>query len=218
MDASDVKSNGLVAEIVLTGGSCAGKTASLEFLRATLESRGFRVLICPEAATILWTHGVADVSELALSDPGLYCQTQQTVALLQRSMRAELRRYAAHFQQPVVIINDRGELDCRAYLTPEQWLAFEQGTGMTAADILASYDAVIHMRTAAGTPFGDISNNSGRRESSSEEAERACQRTLAVWAAHPQLHVVSNHSEFLVKLGAVLGAIDDTIRRNLLTA
>lgn len=42
-----------VYRIVLTGGPCAGKTTSLTTLMTYLEEKGFKVLVVPEAATMM---------------------------------------------------------------------------------------------------------------------------------------------------------------------
>jgi len=41
----------------LTGGPCAGKTTALSTLSETLNQMGFRVLIVPEAATLMMKGG-----------------------------------------------------------------------------------------------------------------------------------------------------------------
>jgi len=46
-----------IIRICLTGGPCAGKTTALATLNQTLSQLGFRVLIVPEAATMLMKGG-----------------------------------------------------------------------------------------------------------------------------------------------------------------
>eukprot|EP00565_Helicotheca_tamesis_P002320 CAMPEP_0185739748 /NCGR_PEP_ID=MMETSP1171-20130828/36143_1 /TAXON_ID=374046 /ORGANISM="Helicotheca tamensis, Strain CCMP826" /LENGTH=124 /DNA_ID=CAMNT_0028411387 /DNA_START=7 /DNA_END=378 /DNA_ORIENTATION=- len=46
-------------KIVLTGGPCGGKTTALARLSSYLRERGFEVLTCPEAYTILASNGMS---------------------------------------------------------------------------------------------------------------------------------------------------------------
>ena len=48
-----------VQKFVFTGGPCGGKTTSLERVRAFLGQYGIRVYVVPEAATMMWTNGIA---------------------------------------------------------------------------------------------------------------------------------------------------------------
>lgn len=207
------RKSGLLCEIVLTGGPAGGKSASLEFIRASLASRGYRVLICPEAATMLYSNGVGDVGRIASEKRDLYRETQKTIALMQRVLREQLRRYAEQFDEPVIIIYDRGEMDCAAYLSPSEWQKNLEEMGVTEKEILRSYDAVIHLRSAAGTPWADLSNNPSRREADPTEALSACDRTMEAWKKHPHRYVIDAHDSFDVKLSQVFAAIAETIAR-----
>ena len=58
-----------IIRICLTGGPCAGKTTALTTLNQTLTQLGFRVLIVPEAATMLMKGGaMIQTHKLAFSD------------------------------------------------------------------------------------------------------------------------------------------------------
>jgi len=211
--AADTLPHGLVAEIMLTGGPAAGKTTSLDFLARELRSRGYRVLVVPEMATMVYTGGVPDVADLAANRRKRYVATQGFMTTLQKAMREQYRTYAEGFEEPVVIIYDRGEMDCRAYLSAAEHRSILRRHGYKARELRDAYDCVIHLRTAAGTPFGDMGNNPGRRESSAEEAIAADERTLAAWKGHPHLYVVDAHQHFAAKLEAVMAAIDETLAR-----
>lgn len=207
------RSGGLLCEIVLTGGPAGGKSASLDFLGASLASRGYRVIVCPEVATTYWTHGIPDVGTLASDKRDIYRQVQRSIASMQRRMREEYHRLAEAFDEPVIVIYDRGELDCAAYLTEEEFAQNLEEMGVSEQEILDSYDAVIHLRTAAGTPFGNLFNNPGRREADPEAAKEADRKTLRAWSNHPHLYVVDSADTFDVKLAHLFTAIADTISR-----
>lgn len=210
----DANRTGLVAEIVLTGGPCSGKTYSLPFLRAELNARGYRVLVVPEIASQIYTGGVSDVADIAANRRELYVATQRTFIELYMAERRIYRRYADEFAEPVVILYDRAELDGAAYLTDEEFAQAAAAVGARTEDFL-SYDAVIHLRTAAGTPYADLGNNAGRRELNAEEAIAADERTLAAWQEHPHLYVVDAESSFGIKLEKIVGHIERTLKRRL---
>lgn len=46
-----------ITRICLTGGPCAGKTTALALLSVVLQQMGFKVLLVPEAATLLMKGG-----------------------------------------------------------------------------------------------------------------------------------------------------------------
>jgi predicted ATPase len=211
--ASETTAHGLLAEIALTGGPGGGKTLSLDFLAQELRARGYRVLVCPEIATMIYTGGVADVGDLAANQRKRYVATEAFLNTQQKAMREEYRLYADGFEEPVVIIYDRGELDCAAYLTPAEHRAMLRRHGLKRRELRDAYDAVIHLKTAAGTVYGDLSNNPGRRESSDAEALEADDRTLAVWKGHPHHYVIEAAQNFSDKLAAVMAAIDETLAR-----
>lgn len=211
--------SGLVAEIVLTGGPASGKSGSLLFLSASLASRGYRVLICPELATMVYTGGVSDIGRIAAENRSLYVDTQGIMFVeMQRAMRDHYRRYAESFDEPVLVIYDRAEMDAAAYLTDEEFAFVLERFGRTREELRDSYDAVIHLRTAAGSPFSDLSGNVGRREASDEEAVAADERTWLAWQGHPHHHLIESHFSFDVKLAQVLTVIAETIARKSLEA
>lgn len=49
--------NSIITRICITGGSCAGKTTAMATIFQDLNSLGFRVLMVPEAATLLMKGG-----------------------------------------------------------------------------------------------------------------------------------------------------------------
>jgi DNA replication protein DnaC len=60
-----------VTRICLTGGPCAGKTTIMASISQDLSQLGYRVLIVPEAATILMKGGAMIVSSSFTEQQGL---------------------------------------------------------------------------------------------------------------------------------------------------
>lgn len=63
-----------VTRILLTGGPCAGKTTALAAIKADLTQLGYKVLVVPEAATLIMKGGAMIVSSEFTSQQGLLFQ------------------------------------------------------------------------------------------------------------------------------------------------
>jgi hypothetical protein len=58
-----------ITRICLTGGPCAGKTTALATMSSTLAHMGFKVLLVPEAATLLMKGGaMIETRKLSFAD------------------------------------------------------------------------------------------------------------------------------------------------------
>jgi putative protein kinase ArgK-like GTPase of G3E family len=61
--------NNPITRIVLTGGPCAGKTTALSELSEGLFQMGFKVLLVPEAATVMKKGGaLIQTSKMSFAD------------------------------------------------------------------------------------------------------------------------------------------------------
>jgi len=60
-----------VTRILLTGGPCAGKTTIMASISQDLQQLGYKVLIVPEAATIIMKGGAMIVSSSFTEQQGL---------------------------------------------------------------------------------------------------------------------------------------------------
>jgi len=55
--SQNLSKQGMVKKICLTGGPCAGKTTTMTKINNILTSRGYRMFLVPEAATIMLKAG-----------------------------------------------------------------------------------------------------------------------------------------------------------------
>jgi len=60
-----------VTRILLTGGPCAGKTTALAAISQDLTQLGYKVLVVPEAATLIMKGGAMIVSSTFTEQQGL---------------------------------------------------------------------------------------------------------------------------------------------------
>ena len=197
----------LIKKIVITGGPCAGKTTALSWIQNAFSQRGWRVLIVPETATELISGGVAPWT----------CGTNRDYQYghVQLQKVKEDIFYRAALTMPVervLLVYDRGELDNKAYMTPEEFRDILAQLGLDEMELRDSYDAVFHLETAAkgAEDAYTLANNQARYET----AQEACaldDRIIAAWTGHPHLRVIGNETDFDVKLRRLMAEISSAI-------
>jgi predicted ATPase len=185
--------------VVLTGGPGAGKTAILEIARRSL---GSRVVVLPEAASILFGGGF-----WRSGTPAGRRAAQRAIYYVQR----EQQRMVIEESQHRFVLCDRGTLDGLAYW-PEEPSSFWQDLGTSCEAELARYAAVIHLRTPSQA-HGYNHQNPLRTEDAARAAE-IDQRILGIWSHHPQHFVIDSSEDFLTKVHSTLALIDALLSDN----
>jgi hypothetical protein len=198
-----------VQKFVFTGGPCGGKTTSLERVRAFLGQYGIRVYIVPEAATMMWTSGIAPTDMKNGDD---WVNFQATLMRLQFHLEDLFYTMAERTGEQSVILCDRGAMDGKAYVDDETWDKIMDKNGVQQMDICDSrYNAVFHLVTAAKGAESNYSDetNSTRRESA-EEARVLDQNILKAWMSHPKQIVFGNsNTTFEQKMSKLILRICD---------
>ncbi len=192
-----------ILRIVITGGPCGGKTTALEEISKIFRTQGYTVFIVNETATELINDGVKPFGN---TEDKLELIDFQKMVLEAQLAKEKIRDYAAEHckNENVVIIYDRGILDNRAYLKDEEFKMLIDEKGITESEILARYDLVIHLVTAAdGKPeHYDLKTNKARTETI-EEAIQKDRRTMESWSTHPNQKIVINDCLFDEKIQKV---------------
>ena len=197
-----------VVEIVLTGGSCAGKTESIGRLAAYLRDAGHAVITVPEVATMIINGGVGDIGEIAREDGEAYCRFQREVFLTHRALRRRARSMAEGHPAPaVVVLYDRGELDGMAYHRHDCFEALAAEDGTSIEEIRCSYAAVMHLVTTAdgAESFYSKATNSARWDTF-DEARRFDTKILEAWRGNAHHVVVDNRTDYAGKLERLIDA------------
>jgi predicted ATPase len=176
--------------IVITGGPGAGKTAVLELARQVLCRH---VAILPEAAGIVFGGGFPRETAAAARRAA-----QRAIFHVQRELET-----LADASGSAIVLCDRGTVDGSVYWCGEGNL-FE-AAGTTAADELARYDLVIHLRSPSRTRGYNRTNP--LRLETPEAAHELDQLILAAWSPHPRRVIVDPHRRFIDKAAHVLDAI-----------
>lgn len=213
LDLDSYSSNKNFIEVVLTGGPSAGKSTSLPHVIEYFSQRDVRVITAPELATTIMTGGFSDLHSFRTANPLLYNQVQGEMVLMQKSNREHYQRLAeALAPEKVIILYDRAECDCRAYMDEDAFQAVLQENHLNMEQVRDSYDLVIHMVTAAdGAEQHYDSEGNPARVETIDQAVAADRRTLKSWLGHPHLRVVDNSTDFQGKLNRVLEHINHSL-------
>lgn len=175
----------------LTGGPCAGKTTSLQFLSERFSPK-FKVYVVPEMATMTITAGVTIIPEKFTPDS----HTRFTKAIMKAQMDLEsyFHGMAKDEDRDVIIVCDRGMVDNFAYCSPEVKKRVQDETGWSLQQITNKrYDAVFHLVTAAdgAEDFYQTENNEARYEAA-DVARMVDKWTQNAWINHENHFIIDN--------------------------
>ncbi len=190
-----------LCRIVLTGGPGGGKTTAADMFRREI---GDRVVVVPEAATMLFAGGFprTEESEARRAAQRAIYQVQRNLEDLQ-SVRFPGR----------VLLCDRGTVDGGAYWPGNDGgVDFFTAVGTSMELELARYDAVIFFETAAVGNFSIETGNPTRTESNARAIELDG-RLRALWQNHPQFVLVKHNHSFMAKIFEGLHVLGELMRR-----
>ena len=192
-----------IRKIVITGGPSAGKTTGLSWVQNAFTKLGYTVLFVPETATEFISGGVAPWTCGTNLD---YQKVQMTLQLEKERLFEQAARTMR--ADKILIVCDRGALDNKAYMNDGEFSEVLRCVGRTEQELLASYDAVFHMVTAArgAEQFYTRENNKARYESVSE-AVALDARLVASWEKHSHLRIIDNSVDFNHKLRRLIAEI-----------
>jgi|SRR5690606_28499479 len=194
----DSKNNGNGrCRIVLTGGPGGGKTTAADLFRREI---GERVVIVPEAATLLFSGGFPRSAEIHAKR-----SAQCAIYHVQRN----LEDVQSALYPDRILLCDRGTVDGAAYW-PDETPSFFDAVGSTEHAELGRYDAVIFFESAA---VGGISIEGGNpaRIESNDLALGIDRRLREIWSTHPRFVVVPHNPSFVKKIMFGLAALESIV-------
>ena len=181
----------------MTGGPGGGKTTAADLFRREI---GERVLVVPEAATLLFAGGFPRSKV-----PSALLAAQRAIFHVQHN----LEEAKAAMYPKRMLLCDRGTVDGAAYW-PGEPHHFFNALGTTLEQELARYDAVIFFETAAAGDLHIEGGNPVRRESKAE-ALALDGRLRALWSRHPRFVLVPHNRSFFKKISFGLAVIDGIV-------
>lgn len=183
--------------IVLTGGPGGGKTTAADLFRREI---GERVVVVPEAATLLFSGGFPRSTEI---------HARQSAQCAVYHVQRNLEDVQSALYPERILLCDRGTPDGAAYW-PEEAASFFEAVGSTEQAELARYDAAIFFESAA---VGGISIEGGNptRIESNEQALELDRRLRAIWSKHPRFVVVPHNPSFVKKVMFGLASLESIV-------
>lgn len=183
--------------VVVTGGPGGGKTTAADLFRREI---GDRVIVVPEAATLLYAGGFPRPEE-----PEAARSAQRAIYHVQRHLEdVQAARYPDR-----LLLCDRGTVDGAAYW-PDGAEEFFDGVGSSYDGELGRYDAVLFFETAARGSVGFESENRFRTETQ-QEAVEIDTRLRALWEAHAHFVLVRHTTSFFRKMTVALGLLESLL-------
>ena len=202
-----------ITRIVLTGGPAAGKTTLISrILKEFTPEDGWKVIMIPETATEL-------ISGFGIGPfPGCMSMLDFQYFVIEDQLHKErlaLKAAEAVPEEKVLIIYDRALFDDKAYISDGEFRTVLAHFGKTEEEILAGYDAVLHLVSCAkGAEFAYNYGNAARYETV-EQARAIDDKTIRAWSAHPSLHIIDNSVDFEDKINRAIAAIYRVLGREV---
>ena len=194
-----------ITRIVLTGGPAAGKTTLISRILKEFKSEdGWKVITIPETATELISgFGIGPFpSCMSMEEFQYYVVSDQL-----HKEELALKAAEAVPEEKVLIVYDRAVFDDKAYVSDEFFERLIARFGLTETELLAHYDAVLHLVSCAkGAEYAYNYGNAARYESI-EDARKADDNTLRAWSAHHALYVIDNSVDFEDKINRAVAQI-----------
>ena len=194
-----------ITRIVLTGGPAAGKTTLVSrILKEFKQEDGWKVIIVPESATdLIAGFGIRPFGNcLSMYDFQFFVTEDQL-----HKEKLALRGAEMVPEEKVLILYDRAVFDNKAYMSWEEFDSVIAHFGKTREELLAGYDAVIHLVTCAkGAEFAYNFGNAARYEDVATAREKD-DMTLEAWASHPSRYIIDNSIDFDDKINRAVAQI-----------
>ena len=192
-----------IYKIALTGGPCGGKTTGLSYIEREFAKMGYKVVIIPESATEIILSGL---NKNAYTTN--YNFEKNILSLQQAKEELYLNACKNLPYEKVLLVCDRGTMDCKSFMTNEEFNAYLKEFNTSEIALRDNYDAVFHLLTAAkgAEQFYTLENNLARSETI-EQARDNDTKTIEAWTGHPHFRIVDNSTNFEGKMKRLIREI-----------
>lgn len=193
-------------KIVITGGSCAGKSQTVKEVRNYFSKQGYNVYILNEIPTYLMQKGITS-------------ETIQKMEFMKLAIGTQIE-LEKNFEQAIslskndknILILDTSPIDSLKFINLDEFEQFAKIFKTSFRQILASYDVVIHLEAVAKKFPNLYSNETNKlRNKNSEISVERDERLLKAYEKHSNRAVVECFELFEDKIRKVI----DEIQKNL---
>ena len=195
-----------IFKIVLTGGPCAGKTKSLNFIKEKFENEGKKIVTINETATELMSSGF-DFKKHTI------WEVQNSIFNHQYQKEKAAILDAEKNNDDVFIICDRGLLDGKAYMNEEDYVKMIGEYGFSKKeDLLKRYDLVIYLQSVSiDRPQLFESESNHFRKSNLGQAKLLDEKVKNIWKKHPNFCEIPTFDKFEDKLDRLISTLENFI-------
>lgn len=197
--------NKICKKILLTGGTCAGKTESLPFIKEYFSKQGYDVYVVNETATMLILGGITapKVGESNFQELIIKMQLE-TEKIYERAIELSINNKN-------LIIYDRGPIDAMMYLDRTELEKILNKFNTTYDRVLNNYDGIIHMETVAkGLPELYTFNNKARRDEGNDTIN-IDNKILEAYKTHPKRFIINSYEDFKDKIKKLIEKMEEIL-------
>ena len=195
-----------IPRIVFTGGPCAGKTTTIQYVGKKLKELGFHcVLPCEVSETLI-------DAALLPNDirPLRYKPFERAYIDTQLFWEKVFDRMASEAEgDKKVVIYDRGVIDLAAYMPVPEFNAIIKQHGWEFDALRDNYDLVVHMVTVAEGAEQFYNCDMPARYAGLEEARWNEKNLKEIWKDHPNIRIIENPGSFEQKMQNAFEAVRD---------
>lgn len=193
-------------KIVITGGSCAGKSQTIKQVRNYFSNQGYNVYILNEIPTYLMQKGITSETIQKMEFMKLAIGTQIE---LEKNFEQAIRLSK---NEKNILILDTSPIDSLKFINLDEFEQFAKIFKTSFRQILVSYDAVIHLEAVAKKFPNLYSNETNKlRNKNLEISVERDERLLKAYEEHPNRVVIECFEVFEDKIRKVI----DEIQKNL---
>ena len=200
----------------MTGGACGGKTTTIEAVKKDL---GDRVIVVPEVASQL----IRPLEKGGVGIPGVDIEwsqawqdeLQQQILVKQINDENISISEAEMFEEPSIVLCDRGVLDGAVYMAGglEKFL---EKFHLEYSACISRYDAIIHLNSLAvddPEKFIEFFKSNSARHRQVDKAALLDKAIFEVWKGHQNHLRVASTEEMEEKIELVLSEIRKELER-----
>lgn len=202
-----------IIKIAITGGNCAGKSMSLDYIKKYFEIKNYNVQILNEVATDMYVNeGITAANSNSRYD------YQKEIA--KRQIEIEEKFYSdllkSKNENTSLIICDRGLLDGKAFMDDFDFSKILKELSISEKDIYKRYDAIFHLVSVAKVfpnLYRNEQNGNPARKEKIEEAKKVDDKLLTIWSLHPYHKVINTFPTMEEKIDNLISEIEKFLNK-----